>query len=234
MATASSYFQSAEEDLICPLCLELFVDPHIPKLLNCPHVYCQPCLVTMLAGGKQTISCPECRNNTRVQDRDVSNLKTNLRLRSLAEKHMKHTQQQTHQYGQLNNQAPGKASKPKPKARTSVPLCKEHHEEKLYFYCLTCQVTVCQACLVLNHERSKHQIKSMKDVHEEKIKIMEATVKRHEKLIADFRKSSQHVTDCERKIHACIKQSGEDIDRATAVAIRAVGAGTRIETGFTS
>ena len=118
-------------------------------------------------------------------------LPTNVRLQSLTEKHKQHAEKQ--------------------QSTVAVPYCSEHDGEELHFYCLTCQVTVCQACLVLNHEWPKHKIKSVKDVHQEKMKIMDATVKRNEKLIADFRKSSQHVTDCEQKIHAFIKRSEEEI-----------------------
>ena len=146
--------------------------------------------------------CPECHRPTKIPERNVSNLPTNVCLQSLAEKHKRHTDKQ--------------------QSTVAVPFCSEHDGEKLHFYCLTCQVTACQAFLVLNHERPKHTIKSVKDVHQEKMKIMEATVKRNEKLTADFRKSSQHVTDCEQNIHACIKRSEEDIDRAAAMAIRAV------------
>ena len=214
---AASYLQSAEEDLTCPLCLELFADPHTPKLLDCPHVYCQPCLVTMLVGGRQTISCPECRKDTKVQDGDASNLKTNLRLRSLAEKHAKHSER----HAQQSTQELGKQPEAKNKLPASVPLCKDHDGEKLHFYYLTCQITVCQACLVLNHERTKHKIKSAKDVHKEKIKIMEATMKRSEKQMLDLQKQMAHVTSCEKKIKHRVRESANDIDRVLAMTIHA-------------
>ena len=122
---SESYLARAEEDLSCPLCLELFVDPHTPKQLECPHVYCQVCLEKMVEGGLQVVTCPECRAITRVppktptSDGGIADLKTTLRLRSLAENHCKHTE---------NQQA-----SPSPETgvkQSKVPICPEHDDKK--------------------------------------------------------------------------------------------------------
>ena len=86
---AASYLARAEEDLSCPLCLELFVDPNTPKQLTCPCVYCQLCLEKMVEGGLRVVTCPECHATTRVppetptSDGGIADLKTALWLRSL-------------------------------------------------------------------------------------------------------------------------------------------------------
>ena len=85
---SSSYTDLAHEDLTCPLCFEFMVDPHTPKELTCPHVYCYLCLQRMVVRGQSLIDCPECRRTTILPRRGISALKTNLRLRSLAEKHV--------------------------------------------------------------------------------------------------------------------------------------------------
>ena len=87
---ASSYLASVEEDLTCSLCCYLFVDPYTPKQLSCPHTYCQLCLQQLYQKKFKIISCPECRSRTYIKDGNVAALPTNIKLRSLAEKHQKH------------------------------------------------------------------------------------------------------------------------------------------------
>ena len=45
------------EDLVCPVCMEEF---DRPKVLQCKHVFCTPCLIKVLKGNK--LVCPICRD----------------------------------------------------------------------------------------------------------------------------------------------------------------------------
>lgn len=161
---AATYEDSVEEDLSCPLCFELFVDPHTPKELDCPHINCLVCLEQIINGWRPTLECPECRAKTVVPPGGVTNLKTNLRIRSLAEKHQSHMKRK-------------RSSGVKPEIDTSgAQICPNHVGEKVHFYCTTCKVTACQACIVLKHEpRSRHNIKDVQEIyaeHEEEIKVI--------------------------------------------------------------
>ena len=58
-----SSVELAKEEIICPLCMDIFDNP---RSLQCLHSYCEKCLYglhksTLFAG---TIACPECRANT--------------------------------------------------------------------------------------------------------------------------------------------------------------------------
>ena len=86
---AHAYVASIEEELICGVCYELFIDPCIPKELDCSHVLCELCLKKMVY--QNGIDCPECRRRTKVTNNEVSRLRTNLRVRNLAKKHLQHT-----------------------------------------------------------------------------------------------------------------------------------------------
>ena len=169
---SASYLARAEDDLSCPLCLELFVDPNTPKQLTCPHVYCQVCLEKMVEGGLHVVTCPECRTITRVPaktptgDGGIADLKTALRLRSLAENHRKHIEKQQ------ASSTVGTGTK-----QSRVPLCPEHDDEKMHFYCVTCKVLVCQACVLLDHDKETHEIKGVKVVYKEKLAEMNNRVK---------------------------------------------------------
>ena len=71
-------------ELTCPLCLSRF---QTPKDLNCPHVYCQQCLEShhKAKRGGPTVSCPECRQITKLPVNGIKGLKTNLRIRNMVE-----------------------------------------------------------------------------------------------------------------------------------------------------
>ena len=69
---------------------ELLKDPNTPKLLDCPHVCCAVCIQKLIEGERKIVDCPECRQVTRIPKDGVDAMKTNLQLRSLAEKHDKH------------------------------------------------------------------------------------------------------------------------------------------------
>lgn len=53
-----------EEELSCPVCLEMIQDP---KLLACHHSFCQRCVEDVAAGGDMLL-CPLCRFPTKLHD----------------------------------------------------------------------------------------------------------------------------------------------------------------------
>ena len=95
MASDLSYVACIKDGLSCCVCFELCVDPHTPKDLNCPHVICEVCLKRLMKG--RAIDCPQCRLITRVPEKGVAALKTNLGIRNLAETHQRHAQKKDQQ-----------------------------------------------------------------------------------------------------------------------------------------
>ena len=71
------------EEISCSVCMTKFTDP---KQLPCLHSFCLHCLqrIQQTSGIRETISCPECRQNFRIPgDGDLTALPTNFRLNSL-------------------------------------------------------------------------------------------------------------------------------------------------------
>ena len=71
------------EEVSCSVCMIKFTDP---KQLPCLHSFCLHCLqrIQRTSGIRETISCPECRQNFRIPgDGDLNALPTNFRINSL-------------------------------------------------------------------------------------------------------------------------------------------------------
>ena len=203
---ASSYEDSVEEDLTCPLCFELFIEPNIPKELDCPHIQCQPCLEMITDGWKPTIECPECRVVTKLSSEGIDGLKTNIRIRSLAEKHFNHLQKR-------KSSANKKLAVAVPDA-SGVPMCPNHSGEKVHFYCTTCKMTACQACIVLKHEpRTRHNIKDVNEMYAEQQKEMKMILLKAGKSIGQLEKAAREVEDQEENYKLLLMMEEQKIDR---------------------
>ena len=71
------------EEVSCSVCMTKFTDP---KQLPCLHSFCHHCLqrIQQTSGIRETISCPECRQNFKIPgDGDLNALPTNFRINSL-------------------------------------------------------------------------------------------------------------------------------------------------------
>ena len=60
---AEKALQKIQEQVTCGVCLEPYKQP---RLLKCFHVYCEGCLQRLVRGGGegQSLSCPQCRQDT--------------------------------------------------------------------------------------------------------------------------------------------------------------------------
>ena len=216
MATRS-FLSDLEEDLICPLCYEQFLPPRTPKELSCPHVYCQVCLVKMVEGERPTIICPECRLETSVPRNGIPALKTNLRLRSLAEKHH-HGKKEVLKREALMREKKQVSAMDKLKMSnemntfrvTTTASCSQHAGENMKLFCTKCKVVICQFCLLEEHKL--HPVEKL-----------EVTMKRQEQDVNDMeQKLSKQMVQWERylamqkerenNLHTAIKVEREKIE----------------------
>ncbi|XP_072030679.1 uncharacterized protein [Amphiura filiformis] len=200
---ATPFSEIAKDELSCPLCYELFLDPHNPKDLNCPHVCCQICLkkLVVLTEDRQQLylDCPECRQKTTIPPGGIVAMKTNIRLRSLAEKHKQH-QEELHRASQM-------------------PICSEHEGETRHFYCITCKVDICQFCLIQYHQGS-HIVQELKNVSKQKRRDMTEALNEAERDTEQREKELRELLELERNLERSLRFEEYKIDnRAEAIVV---------------
>ena len=78
-----TFLDNIHEHACCPVCMTRFTNP---KQLPCLHSFCLHCLqrIQQTSGIRDTISCPECRQNFRIPGNgDLNAFPTNFRINSL-------------------------------------------------------------------------------------------------------------------------------------------------------
>ncbi|KAI4881577.1 hypothetical protein NFI96_033256 [Prochilodus magdalenae] len=99
MATAVEDTSVLEEELTCPVCLDLYRDP---RLLPCGHNFCLPCLRRLKGRSERgRLRCPECRQSHRCsapwqKNFKLANIADNFRRRGRAERSVCGRQSPTH------------------------------------------------------------------------------------------------------------------------------------------
>ncbi|XP_058482050.1 E3 ubiquitin/ISG15 ligase TRIM25 isoform X1 [Solea solea] len=79
MASANSESSVLQEELTCPVCLDLFRDPH---LLPCGHNFCKTCLNHLKRQAERgRLRCPECRDSHRCS----TSFQKNFKLANIAD-----------------------------------------------------------------------------------------------------------------------------------------------------
>ncbi|XP_030073977.1 E3 ubiquitin-protein ligase TRIM63 isoform X2 [Microcaecilia unicolor] len=135
----SNPMDNLEKQLICPICLEMFTKPVV--ILPCQHNLCRKCAndvfqagnpywqsrTSSISGGR--FRCPSCRHEVLLDRHGVYGLQRNLLVENIIDV-----------YKQDYSSRPLKKEK--------HPMCKEHEDEKINIYCMTCGIPTCSMCKV--------------------------------------------------------------------------------------
>eukprot|EP00062_Callorhinchus_milii_P007515 gi/632949246/ref/XP_007890040.1/ PREDICTED: zinc-binding protein A33-like [Callorhinchus milii] len=201
--------QSLTEELICPLCLELFTDPVI---LECSHSFCRSC-ITRCWEKPGPSSCPMCQETFLER-----NLRTNRALGNLSEKAR-----------EMNLDSKD----------MRIKHCCEKHQKELKLFCETDKKLICSICRDAQEHRDhsflpideaveiyKDKVQSSLDsLTQRKAAALEAEGKQKQKIsqvkeqaenlqnhiTAQFAKMHQSLTDREQREIRELRQREEEI-----------------------
>ncbi|XP_071335620.1 E3 ubiquitin-protein ligase TRIM63a [Trachinotus anak] len=142
-----SAMESLEKQLSCPICLDMFTKPVV--ILPCQHNLCRGCANDLyesrnpyhFSGG--TFRCPTCRFEVVLDRHGVYGLQRNLLVENIIDIYK---QQQESREG--NSEDPPLKDK-----NTKEPKCKEHEDERINIYCVTCQTPTCSMCKVFGQHK---------------------------------------------------------------------------------
>ena len=137
---SSSGLLKLEEQLTCPVCLDLYTNP---KILPCHHSFCQECLEGLpqereARGDTYYLSCPTCRQRTEVPREGVGAFPVAFTLNNLKE---------------ITQSLRNKASDPQ------QVTCNDH-DKPLDGFCETCEMVICFHCAIRTHKDHKHTLVS--------------------------------------------------------------------------
>ena len=212
MATAA-FSTIAKEDLSCPVCFELLRDPYTPKLLDCPHVCCALCIRKMIEGGKENIECPECRQLTRIPDGGVDEMRTVLRVRSLAEKHQE----------MMTNSVQKVFYEEEKKIESVVPtICPDHHFTTVNFFCKNCNIIGCNICMKESHTGLSHNVLKVEAARDEQREQMNCLISCVHEKVSAVRKTVNHLEDLRSKIEKSVDNQRKLIETRAEYAIEKI------------
>ncbi|XP_078272343.1 nuclear factor 7, ovary-like [Rhinoraja longicauda] len=146
------------EDVVCPICLDLFTHP---VSLECGHNFCRSC-ITQSWDREGRNSCPECREE--FADRS---LRMNRALVSITEK--------------------ARTLSPKTESKKSKLHCEEHQEE-LKLFCETDKQLICLICRDAREHREHlfMPIKEAVEIFKEKIKTSLETLTKNKSAMEEM------------------------------------------------
>ena len=136
----SSGLLKLEEQLTCPVCLDLYTNP---KTLPCLHSFCQECLEGLpqereARGDTYYLSCPTCRQRIEVPIEGVGAFPVAFTLNNLKE---------------ITQSLKKKVFDPQ------QVTCNDHGKP-LDGFCETCEMVICFHCAIRTHEGHKHALVS--------------------------------------------------------------------------
>uniref|UniRef100_A0A1X7TST0 RING-type domain-containing protein n=2 Tax=Amphimedon queenslandica TaxID=400682 RepID=A0A1X7TST0_AMPQE len=128
-----------EEQLICPVCLDHYINP---KTLPCLHSFCQHCLEGLPLNKKNEtyyLSCPTCRHSTELPGEGAGTFPVAFHLNNLKEI-----------YSAIEKTAvlPNNLQE---------ATCSDHGKP-LELFCETCNAVICVTCQFRNHKNHEYNL----------------------------------------------------------------------------
>ena len=186
-------FKNLKKQVTCSICLDTYTEP---KTISCLHTFCCQCLErhARVSQGQGKFRCPECQREIDLPEGNrFDRLPNSFFHKSLL--------------GVLE------AEDCQAIPRQQQETCSQHTEERLRYYCSTCEASVCPVCVTEDHRGHAFDLLE-KAVQEEKKNIMSTveTIKEKADLFrAELRK---------------LEKTSEDVEMIIAIAKQEVSEAT--------
>ncbi|XP_066517233.1 E3 ubiquitin-protein ligase TRIM35-like [Hoplias malabaricus] len=178
MASSLSWL---EEDLLCPVCLEIFKDPVI---LSCSHSFCRACIEEHWNNCLRR-DCPVCRERS-VIDKPLPD----LTLKNTCESYvLKKEQRSNLQRGEETSSI----QKQEMHSDSQIDVC-SLHLEKLILFCVDDQQQVCAQCV--SHEHQNHSFCSISKAassHKERLQSLIQDLEMKHKMFQKVKTTSDNM-----------------------------------------
>ena len=186
--------ENLKKQVTCSICLDTYTDP---KIISCFHTFCCKCLEEHARQNQRQgkFRCPECQAEI--------NLPEGNRFDCLPTSF-------------LHNSLLGLLEREDREALLKPPFCSQHKNERLRYFCSSCEACICPVCLAKNHQCHEFDdiekaakedtkfimldvqtIKEKANLLQEEIRKFEKTSKDVETIIAiakqDVSEAAQHV-----------------------------------------
>ena len=147
--TLPSALEELEQQLTCPVCLDIYTNP---KSLPCLHSFCQQCLEGLPVnpqGNKYYIKCPTCRTSTELpESTGPAAFPVAFHINNLKEV-----------YSLMKQEKAMNCSK---------------HDDPLIIFCETCEEVICGYCITGDHKH--HDCTAIKDSYDKHHKELETSL----------------------------------------------------------
>ena len=238
----------ASEDAIvaqrleCSMCYQLMQEP---KLLSCTHTFCKDCLAKLYQCQRKTdqISCPVCRQTTRLQNGNVSRLQTNVPIKAMigdiqsakrnctvceleaksiatcycqtCVEYMCDSCLEDHNKFRKHKYHEVFSMDDINKGKVKVKrFCRDHPQEEKLWVCTTCNCLICFRCRVIDHSNSNHKLEKVTDFQKLMKDQIESLQKKAAKKVKSFERHMKMTKAQDAKIELKIDRIIADIDKA--------------------
>ncbi|XP_036407058.1 E3 ubiquitin/ISG15 ligase TRIM25-like [Megalops cyprinoides] len=225
-----------EGELTCPVCLDLFREPH---LLPCGHSFCLACVQRLRKRGERgRFRCPECRESLRCS----GTFQKNYKLANIAEDYRRRGQPlpQATPAVRCDYCPPGEqAAAVKTCLKCEVSMCAEHvkphlerpafrehplteplgdvkerkcpeHDETFRYYCTDDSVCVCTACTI-EGRHAGHTIKTLKNTMKDLKESLEEQLQKADRKISRTERYLQERADAERESTRFVEEAERQV-----------------------
>ena len=154
-----SALKELEQQLTCPVCLDIYTNP---KSLPCLHSFCQHCLEGLPVnpqGNKYFIKCPTCRTSTELPEpTGPAAFPVAFHINNLNEV-----------YSLMKQEKAMNCSK---------------HDDPLIIFCETCEEVICGYCTIGDHK--SHDCTPIKDSYDKHHQVLETSLNTVKEIMDDI------------------------------------------------